>query len=184
MIKTKTMMACVYAAITLLPAAAKAAPVDQDVGALAGQWQGESARGTKVTVTVAKGQGDLLATGSLKVEGGLVAGDTDFTLLQTDKLFWMVPGKSPFDAADKDEAYAMQRLPGGGFKFSRLAHPGGDPAALQAEEIVEIGRLSHSGTRSLKLIRSEKLCADPASPAGKACGAPVTETVVLHKAAQ
>ena len=178
---TKSMTACVYAALTLLPtASALAATVEQDVTALAGQWQGEAANGTKVTVQLAKGQGEQLATGSLKIEGGLVQDDKEFTLLRTDKLFWMVPGKTPFDA-EKDEPYAMTRLPDGGLKFVRLAHPGGDAASLQAEEI-EIGRLSHTGTRSFKLIRSEKLCNDPAAPGGKPCGEPVTETIVLHKA--
>jgi hypothetical protein len=189
MLNAKTLLPsilpCVYAAFTLLPAAAHAAPVDQDISALAGQWQGEAHDGTKVTVVVAAGKGDLLATGSLKVEGGQQPGETDFTWIRMEKLDFMVPGKSPFDG-DKQEPYIMSRLPQGGFKFVRLAHPdAADPTALQSEEL-EIGRVTHAGTRTLKIVRGEKLCRDDAAATagalGKVCGEASTEQVTLHKA--
>jgi hypothetical protein len=181
-----SLLPCVYAAFTLFPtAAAQAAPLDQDIAALAGQWQGEAHDGTKVTVVVTPGRGDMLATGSLKVEGGQQPGEIDFNWIRLEKLDFMVPSKTPFDA-DKQEAYTMSRLPQGGFKFVRLAHPDGDPASLQSEEL-EIGRVTHAGTRTLKIIRGEKLCRDDSAPAagavGKVCGDASVEQVTLRKAA-
>jgi hypothetical protein len=174
----KALMTGLFSAVAWMPVsrAAVAAPVEQDIDALAGQWQGETQGGTKVTLTVAKGAGDLLASGALKVDGGVAPQDVEFTLLRSEKLYFMVPGKTLFDGGE--EAYTMSRLPQGGFKFTRLDRPEAD--SVQSDEL-EIGRLTHAGVRTLRIIRGEKYCKDGASVEGKVCGEAVSEQVTLHK---
>src|SRR5262249_1933675 len=107
-------------------------------------------------------------------------GDQELQLLRTSGLYFLMPGKL-FDAGS--EGYVMERLPGGALKFVRMVRTtAGDQVSIQAEEI-QIGRATHAGTRTLKLVHGEPLCSDEASPAGKACGVPVSEQIVLKKAA-
>lgn len=159
---------------------AKAATIEQDIQAVQGEWEGETAGGTKMSLRIVSGQGDLVATGEWKVEGGALGGDAvDFTILRRDSLLFLVPSKNVFEVSEG--AYTMDRLPSGGLRFVRLVHvAGNDPTGLAAETF-QLGKLTNAGTRTVKVARSAQLCADAASPSGKSCAAGAVEEIALHK---
>ena len=172
------------AAMLVQGASAFAASVPEDVRSLAGTWQGDAHDGAKVTFSAVDGHEDILATGSLKIEGGPLAGQTDYALLHLSNQYFLVPAASPFAAGTT--SYSLTHLPAGGLKFTRLVHVDGQDSGgpgVQMEEI-EIGKLKSDGTRTMLVMRGERLCKDAASPAGKSCGAAVSEHFVIRKAAQ
>lgn len=185
MLTFRSMLPSALSALSLLaPSAAHAATIGEDLQSLVGEWQGESTTGAKVSLTTAAGHEDLVSTGSLKFDGGAFASQTEFSVVLLAGQYFMVPAASPF-APGKD-VYTVTHLPNGSLRFSRLMHGAqedGPVAGLQTEDI-EISRARANGTRTMRVSRSERLCADDASPAGKICGPGAIEHIVLHKVGQ
>jgi hypothetical protein len=171
--------------LVLLGAPGYASSIDKDVGGLVGEWQGQAMDGTQVHMTFAAGSGNVLMTGSWKISGGNFGGDSELSLVRAGSIYFLMPEASPYTPyTPGKEPYSLLRLPSGGLRFVRLSHVDvGNVQGVQSEEIL-IGKLRGDGTRTLHLLSSEKLCADPAAANGKVCGAGTAEQIVLRKVGQ
>ena len=161
---------------------ATAATLTDEVNSLVGEWEGQANDGSAVHLSFTAGQEPLLLSGRWQVGGGTFARDTGLSVVRLDGSMFLVPDASPFTAAQP--VYNMTRLPSGGLRGVQLQHDANESGmALRVEE-VRFGKQRDDGTRVLHFGLGDRLCADNASPAGKACGKSESQDVILHKVSQ
>ena len=156
-----------------------AATLDEDLGALVGDWQGQGGDGTGINMSFAQGQGNVVLTGSWKISGGGFARESGLSVLRSGGLCFLLPDASPFTPGA--QPYSLTRLPGGGLRFTQLRHLDGDKGPSVSVEEVRISKQREDGTRTLHLGTSETLCAAETATVGKVCGEGTKQDYTLRK---
>ena len=163
--------------LTSVPASG--ATLDQEVQGLTGEWQGAALDGASASLDLVAAEPGGLMTGHWQVDTGLVAGALDFTLVKLGNLQFAVPGTAPALAPEQG-AFALQRLPGGGLKLTRLVRDAAaSQLALQVEELT-IGKTKKDGTRTAKLSFGERLCFEGPAAKASVCGQAKTEAFTMR----
>ncbi|MBM4254185.1 MAG: hypothetical protein FJ146_19645 [Deltaproteobacteria bacterium] len=180
--KFLTWSSLVTVATMAVAGSAPAATLTDETNSLIGEWEGQTSDGSMVHLSFTAGQEPVLLNGRWQVGGGNFARDTGLSLVRLGGNMFLVPDNSPFTAAQP--VYNVTRLPSGGLRGVQLQHDATEGGmALRVEE-VRFGKQRDDGTRVLHFGLGDKLCADAASPSGKACGSAEVQDVVLHKLAQ
>ena len=156
-----------------------AATLDDDLATLVGDWQGQGVDGTGINMSFARGQGNVLLTGSWKISGGGFARESGLSMVRSGGLCFLLPDASPF--APGAQPYSLMRLPGGGLRFTQLRHLDAENGSSVSVEEVRLSKQHEDGTRTLHLGTSEKLCADEAATVAKVCGEGTKQDYTLRK---